>query len=290
MTEFQIKEDGRTMIPSVFSHAGKKELVLLQYPQLQALDMVKHCFTTRMGGVSKNEFSSLDLSFNRGDDIEAVKENFRRVAEAMEVPAGQIVCSDQTHTTNVRKVTAEDAGSGLTKERPYHDVDGLITDVPGLMLATFYADCVPLYFVDPIRKAVGLSHSGWRGTVHKIGKITVQAMADQYGSRPEDIVAIIGPSICQDCYEVSEDVILEFQKYYREDCQSELYYRKENGKYQLNLWRANEIVMEEAGILPENIHTTQWCTCCNPELLYSHRASKGKRGNLAAFLGLKRSE
>ena len=101
MTEFQIKEDGRTMIPSVFSHAGKKELVLLQYPQLQALDMVKHCFTTRMGGVSKNEFSSLDLSFNRGDDIEAVKENFRRVAEAMEVPAGQIVCSDQTHTTNV---------------------------------------------------------------------------------------------------------------------------------------------------------------------------------------------
>ena len=158
MTEFQIKEDGRTMIPSVFSHAGKKELVLLQYPQLQALDMVKHCFTTRMGGVSKNEFSSLDLSFNRGDDIEAVKENFRRVAEAMEVPAGQIVCSDQTHTTNVRKVTAEDAGSGLTKERPYHDVDGLITDVPGLMLATFYADCVPLFFSDPENKAVGLSH------------------------------------------------------------------------------------------------------------------------------------
>ena len=114
MTEFRIKEDGRTMIPSVFSHAGKKELVLLQYPQLQALDMVKHCFTTRMGGVSKNEFSSLDLSFNRGDDIAAVKENFRRVAEAMEVPAEHIVCSDQTHTTNVRKVTMEDAGSGLT--------------------------------------------------------------------------------------------------------------------------------------------------------------------------------
>ena len=92
------------------------------------------------------------------------------------------------------------------------------------------------------------------------------------------------------CPEYQHYHLLEFQKYYREDCQSELYYRKENGKYQLNLWRANEIVMEEAGILPENIHTTQWCTCCNPELLYSHRASKGKRGNLAAFLGLKRSE
>lgn len=217
-----------------------------------------------------------------------------KISEELQMRSGftpeDLVFSDQTHTTNIRVVTEADRGKGFTKPLDYTDVDGLITDVPGLVLATFYADCVPLYFADPIRKAVGLSHSGWRGTVHKIGKITVQAMADQYGSRPEDIVAIIGPSICQDCYEVSEDVILEFQKYYREDCQSELYYRKENGKYQLNLWRANEIVMEEAGILPENIHTTQLCTCCNPELLYSHRASKGKRGNLAAFLGLKRRE
>ena len=245
---------------------------------------------TWLGGVSTEYLSSMNLSFSRGDQEENVRENFRRIADAIGFTPEDLVFSDQTHTTNIRVVTEADRGKGFIKPLDYTDVDGLITDVPGLVLATFYADCVPLYFVDPIRKAVGLSHSGWRGTVHKIGKITVQAMADQYGSRPEDIVAIIGPSICQDCYEVSEDVILEFQKYYREDCQSELYYRKENGKYQLNLWRANEIVMEEAGILPENIHTTQWCTCCNPELLYSHRASKGKRGNLAAFLGLKRSE
>ena len=262
----------------------------LEFPLFKNTGIVRHGFSTRLGGVSKGYYSSMNLSFERGDDPEAVRENFRRMGAAIGVSCEDMVLSKQTHTTNVRIVTEEDRGKGILKERDYTDVDGLITDVPGLVLATFYADCVPLYFVDPIRKAVGLSHSGWRGTVHKIGKITVQAMADQYGSRPEDIVAIIGPSICQDCYEVSEDVILEFQKYYREDCQSELYYRKENGKYQLNLWRANEIVMEEAGILPENIHTTQWCTCCNPELLYSHRASKGKRGNLAAFLGLKRSE
>ena len=163
----------------------------------------------------------------------------------------------------------------------------MITNVPGIVLATFYADCVPLYFVDPVKKAIGLSHSGWRGTVRKIGKRTVQEMADHYGSRPEDIVAVIGPSICQECYEVSEDVILEFQQYYPQSCQKELYFRKENGKYQLDLWRANEIVMQEAGLLPEHIHTTQYCTCHHPDLLYSHRASKGKRGNLAAFLGLK---
>ena len=287
MTEFQIKEDGRTMIPSVFSHAGKKELVLLQYPQLQALDMVKHCFTTRMGGVSKNEFSSLDLSFNRGDDIEAVKENFRRVAEAMEVPAGQIVCSDQTHTSNVRKVTAEDAGSGLTKERPYHDVDGLITDVPGLMLATFYADCVPLFFSDPENKAVGLSHSGWRGTVGKIGKVTVEKMAEEFGTDPSQLYAAIGPSICQDCYEVSEDVIKKFRENYDENLWPEIFYQKENGKYQLDLWKANEIVLLDAGVLPEHIEITDICTCCNPDLLFSHRASHGKRGNLGAFLCLK---
>ena len=268
----------------------KNGVTYLAFPALDATGLVSHAFSTRHGGVSAGVFSTMNFSFTRNDNPEHVLENYHRMASVLGTDAEKMVLSYQTHTTNVRKVTAEDAGKGIVKEREYQDVDGLITNIPGITLVTFYADCVPLYFVDPIRKAVGLSHSGWRGTVHKIGKITVQAMADQYGSRPEDIVAIIGPSICQDCYEVSEDVILEFQKYYREDCQSELYYRKENGKYKLNLWRANEIVMEEAGILPENIHTTQWCTCCNPELLYSHRASKGKRGNLAAFLGLKRSE
>ena len=257
-----------------FEKREKNGVTWLSATPFEKMEGIVQGFSTRLGGVSTEHLSSMNLSFSRGDQEENVRENFRRIADAIGFTPEDLVFSDQTHTTNIRVVTEADRGKGFTKPLDYTDVDGLITDVPGLVLATFYADCVPLYFVDPIRKAVGLSHSGWRGTVHKIGKITVQAMADQYGSRPEDIVAIIGP----------------FQKYYREDCQSELYYRKENGKYQLNLWRANEIVMEEAGILPENIHTTQWCTCCNPELLYSHRASKGKRGNLAAFLGLKRSE
>ena len=275
------------MIPSVFSHAGKKELVLLQYPQLQALDMVKHCFTTRMGGVSKNEFSSLDLSFNRGDDIEAVKENFRRVAEAMEVPAGQVVCSDQTHTTNVRKVTAEDAGSGLTKERPYHDVDGLITDVPGLMLATFYADCVPLYFVDTKHRAIGLSHSGWRGTVHRMGKATLEAMNREYGTEPANVIACIGPSICQDCFEVGPEVAAEFADGFAKQYHNDLFYQKSDGKYQVDLWRANQIVLREAGIPADQIHTTDICTRCNPAHLFSHRIMGTERGNLAAFLALR---
>ncbi len=175
----------------------------------------------------------------------------------------------------------------MTKENVLDDIDGFITNIPGLCLATFYADCVPLFFVDPVKRVIGLSHSGWHGTVEKIGEVTVRKMQETYGSNPEDILVAIGPSICQDCYEVSEDVILEFQKNYSNQYWNELFYKKENGKYQLNLWRANEIVLLESGIKREHIATTNLCTCCNPELLYSHRASKGQRGNLGAFLSIK---
>jgi YfiH family protein len=198
-----------------------------------------------------------------------------------------IVSSHQTHTTNIRIVTSADKGKGVTEERDYTDIDGLITDERGLALACFYADCVPLFFVDPVRKAIGLSHSGWRGTVGRIGRETIQKMQEEYGSNPADIIAAIGPSICQDCYEVSEDVIEQFKAAFDEKYWSVLFYQKENGKYQLNLWKANEIVMLEVGILREHIAVTNVCTNCNSEELFSHRASKGQRGALAAFLALK---
>ena len=151
---------------------------------------------------------------------------------------------------------------------------------------TFYADCVPLYFVDPVKKVIGLSHSGWRGTVGKIGKVTVETMCREFKSRPEDILAAVGPSICQDCYEVSEDVIRQFRKNFPEDCWDALFYQKENQKYQLNLWKANELIFREAGILPEHIAVTNLCTHCNSEILYSHRQAGDARGNLCAFLAL----
>ncbi len=130
----------------------------------------------------------------------------------MGVAVEDMVLSKQTHTTNVRVVTAEDKGKGVMRERNYTDVDGMITNVPGICLVTSYADCVPLYFVDPVKKAIGLSHSGWRGTVGKIGKNTVQLMQENFGSKPEDLLAAVGPSVCMDCYEVSEDVIEQFKE------------------------------------------------------------------------------
>ena len=228
----------------------------------------------------------MNLSFTRGDEEEAVRENYRRLASALDVDYDKFVFTDQTHTTNVRKVTAEDAGNGLTREREFHDTDGLITDVPGLVLSTFYADCVPLYFVDPVHCAIGLSHSGWRGTVNRMGKATIEAMRREYGSRPEELRCAIGPSICQDCYEVSGDVAMEFEQTFAGH-EREIILAKENGKYQLDLWKANEIVLLDAGVLPEHLEITDICTCCNPDLLFSHRASHGKRGNLGAFLCLK---
>lgn len=259
----------------------------LQFPMLEETGIVTHGFSTRLGGVSQGEWSSMNLSFTRGDREEAVRENFHRIGKAMGFACDALVCSDQTHTTNIRVVTEADRGKGFTRARDYTDIDGLITNVPGLVLATFYADCVPLYFVDPVRQVIGLSHSGWRGTVGKIGKKTVERMQEEYGCKPEDIRAAIGPSICRSCYEVSEDVIRAFQNAFSRESWSEIYDEKENGKYQLDLWKANEIILKEAGIAPEHLAVTDRCTCCNPSLLFSHRASHGKRGNLGAFLMLK---
>lgn len=260
---------------------------MLQFPLLEKSGVVKHGFSTRLGGVSEGIYSTMNLSFSRGDKEEAVRENYRRIAKALDVPEDSFVLSHQTHTTNVVKVTKADCGNGLTSSLSYQDVDGLITNEPEVCLTTFYADCVPLYFVDPVKKAIGLSHSGWRGTVGKMGKCTVEKMQKEFGCDPKNMIAAVGPSICQECYEVSEDVIEEFQVAFEEKDWNQLFYKKSNGKYQLNLWKANELILLEAGIPKTQIAITNLCTCCNPEVLFSHRASQGKRGNLAAFLALK---
>lgn len=265
------------------------EIPFLTFEHLENTGMVIHGISTRMGGVSTGDCATMNLSFERDSSEEAVRTNYELLGAAMGFRTDSLVLSQQTHTTNVRVVTEKDRGKGFLKERDYKEVDGLITNVPGVTLATFYADCVPLLFVDPVHKAIGLSHSGWRGTVGKIGKVTVEKMTEQYGTDPKEVLAAIGPSICQSCYEVSEDVIEEFKNSFEECFWQELFYAKENGKYQLNLWRANELIFEEAGILPEHFSTTNLCTCCNPGYLFSHRASGGKRGNLGAFLQIRES-
>lgn len=223
----------------------------------------------------------MNISTTRGDAPESIEENRRRIASAIGVRAEDFTYTHQTHTTNVAVATKEDRG------RQFMETDGLVTNVPGICLVTFYADCVPLFFVDPVHRAIGLSHSGWKGTVHKMGKVTAERMRDEFGTDPAQMTAAIGPSICRECYEVSEDVIEQFRENFREELWSELFYRKEDGKYQLDLWKANQAVLMEAGIPEERIAVTNVCTHCNPDILFSHRSTGVKRGNLSAFLALK---
>ena len=259
----------------------------LSFPMLEKTGMVIQGFSTKFGGVSQGKFATLNFTFTRGDNPDHVMENYRRMAAVLGVDEKRMVLSYQTHTTNVRLVTEADAGKGIVKERDYKDIDGLITNVPGITLVTFFADCVPLYFLDPVHKAIGLSHSGWRGTVSRMGAVTIDKMKEAYETRAEDLLVCIGPSICGDCYEVGEEVALEFKKAFVKDNWNQILRNKDNGRILLDLWKANEILLKEAGVKPENIQTTDICTHCNSDYLFSHRTCGNERGNLAAFLSLK---
>ena len=257
------------------------------FPAFTHTKLVKHLFTTRIGGVSEGFLGSMNLSYSRGDKKEHVDENYRRISGILSCDMGDFVVSDQTHTTNIYKVTAADKGKGVVREKDYHDIDGLITNEKGVVLTTMFADCVPLFILDPVKKAIGLVHSGWRGTVNKIGKAAIAAMTKEYGTNPADLIVGIGPSICKDCYEVSMDVADAFGEAFQESGMlDKIVYPKNQEKAMLDLWQANMAVFLEAGVLAENIHVTDLCTCCNPDVFFSHRASNGKRGNLAAFMAL----
>lgn len=302
------------------TQVGDVEVEYLTFPALEACAEVEHLFTTRVGGASEGIYSTMNLSYTRGDDPAKVLENYHRIGQILGCDAEDMVASQQTHTTNIRKVTSADKGMGVTRELDYTDIDGLITDERGIALACFYADCVPLYFVDPVHQAIGLAHSGWRGTVAQMGRCMVEAMQREYGSEPKDLLVAIGPSICQECYEVSEDVAEAFggllagsEAILDEIAESGIYGKPTDeseanevrnaqsaefsvlrpgnapGKYQLDLWLANLIILRKAGVPLSNISVTDICTCHNAGYLHSHRASAGQRGNLAAFLMLKKS-
>ena len=162
-----------------------------------------------------------------------------------------------------------------------------MTNEPGIPLITYYADCVPLFFFDPVKKVVALAHAGWRGTVAGIGESMIRKMEEEYASKPEDILTAIGPSICKNCYEVSEDVASQFRDIFTAEESKYILFENNQGKYQLDLWKANEYSLLHAGITKDHLSVTNLCTCCNKTTLFSHRATNGKRGNLGAVIMLK---
>lgn len=274
-----------------------RDIPSIRYHIFQNMSFVRDGFSTRAGGVSSGQFESMNFSIKMGDRPENVRKNFSLFLEAhgFQNP----VMSDQTHTANIKRVYREDAGKNVFLPKDYSDIDGLVTNEKGITLVTTFADCVPLYFADEKNRAIGLAHSGWKGTIGRIGKAVTDRMKQEFGTEPEDIKAAIGPSICVNCYEVSKELAEDFAKEFHSkifQCKTfednretfdvwdmKKIVLKRGDKYYLNLWAANNRVLTEAGIPQENIAFPDLCTCCNHEDLFSHRASRGKRGNLCAF-------
>ena len=263
-------------------------LPMVESPLFQRETGLQHGFSTRKGGVSKEHLASLNLSFSVEDAKENVLENFRRIGERFGKTPEDFVLSKQSHETKVLKVGTKDRGKGITKDRDYEGIDALITDEKGIILSCFSADCVPILFYDPIHKAVGACHSGWRGTKGKILQNVVEEMRQHFSSNPAEILVAIGPSICKEQYVVSEDLALSFLEDYPdlgEDTASPIQ-RISKDKFQLDLWDLNRRIALNCGIKEEHISISGYCTMENPELFFSHRYSQGKRGLQGAFICL----
>ncbi len=259
--------------PIMKQHIHENGMEYLTFPSLDATGIVSHSFSTRIGGASKGYYSATNFSFTRGDVKEDVEENYRRMAQILGYgrTLEHFVTTFQTHTTNVMRITKDDMGKGVCKDRNYVDVDGMITNEPGIILTTFHADCPPIYFVDPVHKAIGLSHSGWKGTVGRIGARTVEAMTREFGTDPSDLICAIGPSICVDCYEVSSDVAEKFiEEFEIEDIPEYISdFENRNSDNPLEIYNNNSIekVENTSSIIKRNREET-------PVILYKKAGSK----------------
>lgn len=249
-----------------------------------------HGFTSREGGVSEGFLSSLNLSFTRGDKEENVRENFRRLGETIGLSPDRFVLTDQTHTANIRLVTEEDAGKGVTRALDYHDVDGLITNQPRLVLSVFVADCLPVLLYDPVHHVISALHSGWRGTVGRISGKAIRRMEENFHTDPKDVRVVIGPSICPDCYEVSQELADRFSKEFSSPSILRPGRIMEDGSgrhFYLNLWEAVRETLLDQGLEDSHIDILGLCTMENADWLFSHRATGGKRGNMAGIIALR---
>lgn len=246
---------------------------------------VAHGFSTRLGGVSEGMWESLNLGVSRGDDPDHVRENYRRFFAAAGAVPGKIAMTNQVHGGVVRTVTTADVRAD-PYDRVDYEADGLMTDLPGVALMVYAADCIPILFYDPVRRVVAAVHAGWRGTAAGIATAAVGRMEDVYGSSRADIMAAIGPGIGPDCFETHEDVpnamtaalstaVLQHIKI------------KENGKFAVDLKAINAMRLEQAGLAPEHIAVSDVCSCCRSELFWSHRKLGTNRGSMAAVIQLR---
>ncbi|KPU28309.1 polyphenol oxidase [Caloranaerobacter sp. TR13] len=246
--------------------------------------LVKHLFTTRKGGVSPEPYYSLNLGIKTGDEVDNIKKNFLKVFEIIDTCKKNVVFSNQVHGTNIQIVDDEIFTNKINKKGFTYGVDGLITNIKNITLVTFYADCVPIFFLDKGKQVVGLAHAGWRGTVKGIACKMIDVLIEKFNSQLEDILVGIGPSIGQCCFEVGEEVFREFEKVYPDIIDNIT--QKNSDKYYIDLWETNRLILEKKGILPSNITISGLCTSCNTELFFSYRKENGRTGRMAALIKL----
>ena len=263
-------------------------VVWIEHDKLSRFPKLKHAYSTRIGGVSTGPCASMNLRRCQWDSAENYKKNLEIFCRAAGFNFNTIVATNQTHTINVEVVGVGDVPKGSLFDSHYENVDGLVTNLKGVTLVASFADCIALFFYDPVKQAIGICHSGWKGTVGKISRVVIDKMVSNYGCDPKDIVAAIGPGICGDCYEVGEDLYEAFNAKWDKKAVAYSFTPGREGHYQLDLWKANYTVLTDAGILPENISITDICTRCNPNKLFSHRAQGPKRGNQCGFIAMEK--
>ncbi len=246
-------------------------------------------FTIRTGGVSELPYGSFNMGLHVGDDAAHVVTNRKALAEHLQLPFEAWTCADQVHGNQVCRVVASGAGRE-SLENVIQGTDGLYTEKAEVLLASFYADCVPLFFLDPASGAIGLAHAGWKGTVGRIAEEMVKAFETEYHANRDKLLVAIGPSIGGCCYEVDERImerVRESAKHWEGSVSP-----SQNGRYMLDLRKLNTEILLEAGISKGNIATTDWCTSCRTDLFFSHRkeaGASGTTGRMASFIGWKNS-
>lgn len=257
----------------------------IEYYVFDKLKNVKHCFSTRKGGVSQGCYESMNLGW-REDKKENVAENYNIICSAIGCSSKNTVWTRQVHKDRIINVTEEDRGKGLLRERESEGYDGIITNCKDVVLTGFSADCVLIFFYDPVKQVIAISHSGWRGTVLSIGAKTVDKMVSDYGCNRNDIICGIAPAIGKCCFQVDKPVVDEFEKAF-DRCGSFIRDDEENrGKYYIDLHGINEEILVKAGILRENIENSRICTKCHPDMFFTHRLMGNERGSMAGFISL----
>ncbi len=239
---------------------------------------IPHAFTSKLGGVSKGDIKGLNLGFRVNDNIESVKENYRLVANDMGIDLNKTVLSRQTHTNNIRIISEEDLGKGITKDSDIYDTDGLISNIKGSALIVFSADCTPILFYNKEKQVIAAVHAGWRGSVLKIASKCVELMKENFNCNPEKTYVAMGPSIGPCCFEFGPEA---------PDIFGEEYVKKaENDKYFVDLWKYNLDILTNCGIPRENIDLSKVCTVCHSDKYYSYRTTKDKTGRQGAIISL----